>query len=98
MKKRLNRLNLVSFRKLALELGISRSTVQRILKNDLKLQAYKMQNEPMPVDEHKAKRLKFVNSLRTNFGKEDTMKILFLDEKLFDIEGIYNSQNDRIWG
>ena len=25
------------------------------------------------------------------------MKILFLEEKLFDIDGIYNSQNDRIW-
>ena len=24
------------------------------------------------------------------------MKILFLDEKLFDVDGIYNSQNDRI--
>ena len=25
------------------------------------------------------------------------MKILFSDEKLFDIDEIYNSQNDRIW-
>ena len=25
------------------------------------------------------------------------MKILFSDKKLFDIDGIYNSQNDRIW-
>ena len=25
------------------------------------------------------------------------MKILFSDEKLFDIDGIYNCQNDRIW-
>ena len=25
------------------------------------------------------------------------MKILFSDEKMFDIGGIYNSQNDRIW-
>ena len=35
--------------------------------------------------------------VRTNFRKEDTMKVLFSDEKLFDVEGIYNSQNDRIW-
>ena len=33
--------------------------------------------------------------MRTNFRKEETKKILFLDEKLFDIDGIYNSQNDR---
>ena len=25
------------------------------------------------------------------------MNILFSDEKLFDIDGIYNSQNDRVW-
>ena len=37
------------------------------------------------------------NRVRTNFRKEGTTKILFLDEKLFDIDWIYNSQNDRIW-
>ena len=25
------------------------------------------------------------------------MRILFFDEKMFDLDGIYNSQNDRIW-
>ena len=25
------------------------------------------------------------------------MKILFSDEKYFDIDGVYNSQNDRVW-
>ena len=37
-----NRRNLVSSRKLARRLAISRSNVPRILKNDLKLQAYKI--------------------------------------------------------
>ena len=27
-----------------------------------------------------------------NFRKENPMKILFFDEKMFDIDGIYNSQ------
>ena len=35
--------------------------------------------------------------MSTNKFLKDTMKILFSDEKLFDIDGIYNSQNDRIW-
>ena len=61
VKTPLNRRNLVSSRKHALELGISRSSVQRILKNNQKLQAYKIQSEPMLTDEHKAKRLKFAN-------------------------------------
>ena len=25
------------------------------------------------------------------------MKILFSDEKFFDIDSVYNSQNDRVW-
>ena len=34
---------------------------------------------------------------RTTFRKENTMNILFSDEKLFDVDGVYNSHNDRIW-
>ena len=25
------------------------------------------------------------------------MRILFLDERMFDIDGVYNAQNDRVW-
>ena len=51
----------------------------------------------MLTDEHKEKRIQFANWIRNNFRKEDTMRILFSDEKMFDIDGVYNSQNDRIW-
>ncbi|CAM4965267.1 unnamed protein product [Rotaria socialis] len=97
VKHRLERRRTVSSRKLSRELGISRMSVRRVLKNDLGLHAYKVQNEPMLTDEHKEKRIQFANWIRTNFRKEDTMKILFSDEKMFDIDGVYNSQNDRIW-
>ena len=43
IKRRLNRRKSLFSRKLAHELSISQSSVQRILKNDLELQAYKMQ-------------------------------------------------------
>jgi len=78
-------------------LSISGTSAQRVLKNDLKLQAYKIQNEPLLTDEHKEKRMQFANWMRINFRKEDTMKILFFDEKMSDIDGVYNSQNGRIW-
>ena len=29
--------------------------------------------------------------------KKDIMRIVFSDEKMFDFDGIYNSENDRIW-
>ena len=43
------------------------------------------------------KRKQFENWVRTNFRKEDTLKLLFSDEKMFDIDGVYNTQNDRVW-
>ena len=97
MKDRLNRKKKVASRKLAVELNISRTSVRWILKNDLLLRPYKKIVEPLLTDEHKEKRKKFSNWVRKRFRKEDTIKILFSDEKLFDIYGIYNSQNDRIW-
>ena len=97
VKARLNRKRKVSIRKLIHELDISYGSVRRILKNDLRLRPYKMVVEPLLTDEHKEKRKKFSNWVRTHFRKEDTMNILFSDEKLFDIDGIYNSQNNRVW-
>ncbi|CAF1138777.1 unnamed protein product [Didymodactylos carnosus] len=55
------------------------------------------QVEPLLTDDHKIKRQKFANWIRTNFRKEETMRILFSDEKMFDIDGVYNAQNDRVW-
>ena len=97
MKDRSNLKKKVTSRKLAVELNISRTSVRRILKNDLLLRPYKKIVEPLLTDEHKEKRKKISNWVRTRFRKEDTIKILFSDEKLFHIDGIYNSKNDRIW-
>ena len=98
VKNRLQQNKPISTRKLAKEFNISIRSIQRILRNDLGLFAYKKIREPKLTDEHKDKRKKFANWIRTNFRKEETMKILFSDEKLFDIDGVvYNSQNDRVW-
>ena len=48
-------------------------------------------------DTEKLKRKKFANWVRTNFKKEGTLKILFSDEKIFDIDGVCNAQNNRMW-
>ena len=39
----------------------------------------------------------FANWERKKFWKEDTMRILFSHEKMFDLDGIHNSENDRTW-
>ena len=48
-------------------------------------------------DTEKLKRKKFANWVRTGFKKEGTSKILFSDEKIFDIDGVCNAQNNRMW-
>ena len=90
VKNRLQQNKSILTRKLAKEFNISRRSIQRILRNDLGLFVYKKIREPKLTDEHKDKRKKFANWIRTNFRKEETMKILFSDEKLFDIDGVYN--------
>ena len=97
VKHRFRRKKRVSARKIAIELDISARSVRRILKNDLGLSAYKKVIEPSLSDDQKVKWKQFANWLRTNFRKEDTLKILFSDENMFDIDGVYNTQNDRVW-
>jgi hypothetical protein len=97
VKNRTKRKKRLSVRKLSNDLNISQISINRILKIDLGYRPYKKIIEPFLTDAHKAGRKKFANWVRTNFRKEQTMKILFSDEKMFDIDGVYNSQNDRIW-
>ncbi|CAF2054397.1 unnamed protein product, partial [Rotaria magnacalcarata] len=80
-----------------MELGISATRVRRILKIDLGLKPYKKVIESSLSDDQKIKRKQFANWIRNNFRKEETMRILFSDEKFFEIDGVYNSQNDRVW-
>ena len=56
VKQRLTRKKKISTRKLALELDISRTSVRRILKDDLHLRSYKKVVEPLLTNEQKAKR------------------------------------------
>ena len=97
VKNRLRRKKKVSARKISMELDISERSVRRIMKNDLGLYPYKKVIEPLLSDDQKLKRKQFANWDRTNFRKENTLKILFSDKKMFDIDGVYNTQNDRVW-
>lgn len=86
-----------STRKLSKKLNVSRTTIQRIIKKDLGLKSYKKRVIPKVTTVQQAKRRSFAIWARKNVRKDDTKKILFSDEKCFDINGCYNRQNDRIW-
>ena len=87
----------MSVRKLAGELNISNGSLVRILRKDLGYRSYKKGVQPALTDFEKSKRMKFANWLRHNFRKEHILRILFSDEKMFNLDGMYNAQNDRIW-
>jgi transposase len=97
VKQRLNRKSRVSIRKLGKELNISNATVHSILHNDLGCFPYKKIHEPAITDLQKKKRVKFANWVFNNFKKNETNNWLFSDEKMFDLDGMYNLQNDRVW-
>ena len=78
------------------ELNISNGSLVRIFKQDLEYRSYKKRVQPALTDFQKSKTMKFSNWLRHNFRKEDTLRILFSDEKIFDLDGMYNAQNHRI--
>jgi len=97
VKQRVNGKRKVSERILAKEMNISKTTAHRILVDDLNYRAYKFIQEPMLTDEQRQNRKKFAHWIKNNFNKNDLSKWLFSDEKQFDIDGVYNSQNMRIW-
>ena len=87
----------MSSQKLAVELNISRTSVRRILKNDLILRLYKKIIEPLLINEHKEKRKSFRIGYKDVFEKEGPDEDSVPDEKLFDRDGINDFQNDCIW-
>lgn len=86
-----------SAEQIARRLQVSSRTVRRVLHDDLELKAYKLLEVPDLKDEQKAARVVFAHWVHNNFRKADTMKILFSDEKIFSVDGIFNHQNQRIW-
>ncbi len=75
---------------------MSRTSARRILRDDLGCRTYKYVIETALTEEHKEKRKNIVNRIRTNFREQERLKILFSDKKMFDIDGVYNTHNDRI--
>ncbi|KAK0166333.1 hypothetical protein PV328_004759 [Microctonus aethiopoides] len=82
------------------ELGISRSSLQRILTKDLHLHDYKIElTQELDPSDHTQRR-EFVEwimeqqQLNTDFSN----KIIFSNEAHFHLDGFVNRQNCRIWG
>lgn len=97
IKQRLVRNPHTKVRKMSRDLGISRSTVQRIVKCDLQLIPYKLRKAQLLTEKDKKVRLERCRLLKQRSAASNWKNILFSDEKLFSIEQAHNHQNDRIW-
>lgn len=90
----------VSTRRRATQLGISRTSLRRVLTVDLKLFPYKIQlaQELLPRDEEQ--RLRYANKfVRLATENPNFLNNLIMsDEAHFHLNGYVNKQNCRIWG
>jgi len=85
-------------REIQRETGISRSSVQRIVEQDLQLKTYKRMIGPKLNENVKLKRLQRSRQLLERFPNErSTRSIWFTDQKIFIIATPVNSQNDHVY-
>jgi AraC-like DNA-binding protein len=97
VKQRLTRNPQAKVRKMARDLGVSHSTLQRVVKNELKLTAYKLRKAQRLDDKDKKIRLERCRLLKARSAGEAWKNIVFTDENFFTIEQSHNRQNDRIY-
>jgi len=86
-----------SQRQIAREVGIFQSSVNGIIRNDLRLQCFKKQRAHELTDANKLARLQRSRQLLRRFPSSLVNFIWFTDEKLFTVAAPSNSQNDRVY-
>lgn len=97
VKKRIEQNPRRSANQMAKELKISRTSIRRILQNELKVKPYKFQKAHDLTQKQKKVRLERAKELLHLAESGEIPNIVFSDEKNFPIEQFVNSQNDRVY-
>ena len=84
-------------REIPRELNISRTTVRRILRNDLHLKCFKKRRSTELTETNKLARLQRARQLLRRYPASLVNFIVFTDEKLFTVARPTNTQNDRVY-
>ena len=87
-----------SQRQIAETLGCAQSSVHNIVKNDLKLKAFKRIKTSRKTTAVKTKRKQRARLLLDRFDKKEVESIVFTDEKDFTFEIKKNRQNNPVYG
>lgn len=86
-----------SQRQIAQELGISKTSVHRIINQDLRLQAFKRIRGQKLSDPDREKRVVRSRKMLRSLTVVRLEKTFFSDEKIFTVDTPLNSQNDRVY-
>lgn len=86
-----------SARRPASELGISKSTVKRILHKDLGFHPYKLISVQKLSEGDYQQRLTFAQTVLDMFEENEDLTIIMSDQAHFHLNGVVNKQNCRFW-
>ena len=95
IRKRITRNDGVSMNRMASDLGIGRTTIQRIVKNDMGLKSYHLRRGQYLSDQSKINRLQKSKKLLEVLKVRRISDVIWTDEKIFTIEPLPNRQNQR---
>ena len=84
-------------RQIARETGITKSSVHRIIRRDLKLKCFNKRRAQDLTEANKNKQLACSRKLLRRYAKHSVPFIWFTDEKLFHVAPSVNLQNDRLY-
>ena len=88
-----------SLRRRSQEMGLSRSSVQRILKRNLQLYPYRIQIKQALTQNDMAKRVEMCRWFENKIEEmPDFLHVWFSDEAHFSLSGHANSKNSVFWG
>ena len=97
VKKRMKRNPRRSMKKIAKDLKIPETTMRRVVKEDLGLKASKMQRRHLISAASKQKRLDREKKMLEEIQNAADKVIIWSDEKMFTVQSVVNSQNDRVY-
>uniref|UniRef100_A0A8R1EKK0 Transposase IS30-like HTH domain-containing protein n=1 Tax=Caenorhabditis japonica TaxID=281687 RepID=A0A8R1EKK0_CAEJA len=95
IKRRIDRIDGLSLNNVAGDLKIGGRTAQRILKDDLKVDSYKLARGQYLSDTSKPNRIDKAKKLLAHFRVRRVSDVIWSDEKIFTIEPLPNRQNQR---
>ena len=86
-----------SVRQISRETGIHRSSVSRIIHDDLNLKCFKRRRAQLLTEANRMARWTRCKELLKRYPESVVAHIWFSDEKIFTVEPPCNSQNDRLY-